>query len=266
MNTKLELAYLTDILLHDVIENNYNVITYSNLGAALSRKYDITLPPIEITKRLEDISYICFAMDLPLLSALVVRRGTYQPDDLFFNQFKELRRMPVTNKKQIHVSEVKQVMTCNDWKKLVNRLNEGRDTLKTEKKMDATKTIEDSQVSSDLITEETFLTQRNKKIKASIALGPVLRRDHLQVNQNPKKIEVLKTVYEVNTNIIAEVMYRANGMCESCGHLAPFYRKDDYSPYLEITYKVALDKGGEDSLENTMAVCPNCHMKKIYGS
>ncbi|HAS6064727.1 TPA: HNH endonuclease [Vibrio vulnificus] len=68
-----------------------------------------------------------------------------------------------------------------------------------------------------------------------------------------------------NPDVVAEVLERAKGNCECCGELAPFMRSKDGTPYLEVHHKVFLSKGGEDSVENAEALCPNCHRKKHFG-
>lgn len=53
---------------------------------------------------------------------------------------------------------------------------------------------------------------------------------------------------------------RAKGHCELCGEPAPFKRKEG-SPYLETHHIEWLSDGGADTVENTVALCPNCHRK-----
>lgn len=53
---------------------------------------------------------------------------------------------------------------------------------------------------------------------------------------------------------------RANGICDLCDSPAPFSSKDG-RPYLEEHHIVTLADGGPDSLDNTAALCPNCHRK-----
>lgn len=81
----------------------------------------------------------------------------------------------------------------------------------------------------------------------------------------PEKSEVKTSVYKRNPYVAAEVLYRANGICEHCKNPAPFY-KVDKTPYLEIHHKIPLSEGGEDSIENSIALCPNCHRHVHYGS
>jgi len=80
----------------------------------------------------------------------------------------------------------------------------------------------------------------------------------------PDKVLVTTTVYRRSPDVIAEVLIRANGICEECGEMAPFIRKNG-GPYLEVHHRVQLAKGGEDTVENAVAICPNCHRYAHYG-
>ena len=68
-----------------------------------------------------------------------------------------------------------------------------------------------------------------------------------------------------NPDVVAEVLDRANGHCESCRLPAPFARVTDGTPYLEVHHIVFLANGGEDTVSNAEALCPNCHRKKHFG-
>jgi len=57
-----------------------------------------------------------------------------------------------------------------------------------------------------------------------------------------------------------EVISRAHGICQLCDIKAPFKGKDGF-PYLEIHHIVSFQDGGSDSLDNLVALCPNCHRK-----
>ena len=52
----------------------------------------------------------------------------------------------------------------------------------------------------------------------------------------------------------------AAGTCQLCGEVAPFADKSG-DPFLESHHVQWLSKGGEDSIENTVALCPNCHRR-----
>jgi 5-methylcytosine-specific restriction enzyme A len=68
-----------------------------------------------------------------------------------------------------------------------------------------------------------------------------------------------------NEYVAAAALRRASGKCEICRNAAPFIAKASGAPFLEIHHKIRLADGGADTLENTVAVCPNCHRKAHYG-
>lgn len=60
---------------------------------------------------------------------------------------------------------------------------------------------------------------------------------------------------------VAEYVKRqANGRCDLCHAPAPFTDRRK-QPYLECHHIVWLAKGGADSIDNAVALCPNCHRK-----
>lgn len=50
------------------------------------------------------------------------------------------------------------------------------------------------------------------------------------------------------------------GMCELCGHEAPF-KTADGEPFLESHYVNWLSEGGSPTIDNLVVLCPNCHRK-----
>jgi 5-methylcytosine-specific restriction enzyme A len=92
------------------------------------------------------------------------------------------------------------------------------------------------------------------------------RRLRLQkAKKTPGTVTATTTLYVRNPDVVVEVLSRANGQCELCNSPAPFKRKADGSPYLEVHHKVQLSKGGEDTVENAVASCPNCHRREHFG-
>ena len=71
---------------------------------------------------------------------------------------------------------------------------------------------------------------------------------------------VVSDVYDRNVYISEYIKVLANGICQLCGKEAPFKDKQGM-PYLESHHIDWLANGGEDSIENTVALCPNCHKK-----
>ena len=81
----------------------------------------------------------------------------------------------------------------------------------------------------------------------------------------PGIVYVEQKVFVRNPDVVAEVLWRATGVCEKCKKRAPFKNRKDGSPYLEAHHLKTLADGGEDTVENAMALCPNCHRKAHHG-
>lgn len=86
-----------------------------------------------------------------------------------------------------------------------------------------------------------------------------------QSGRVPNRVAVTSYVFARNADVVAEVLWRASGVCQVCRKPAPFPRRTDKSPYLEVHHRVPLSQDGEDTLENAIALCPNCHRKAHYG-
>ena len=68
------------------------------------------------------------------------------------------------------------------------------------------------------------------------------------------------TQYDRSVWVAEYAKRRANGNCQLCGESAPFNNIKG-EPYLESHHIIWLSQGGDDSIENTVALCPNCHRK-----
>lgn len=77
---------------------------------------------------------------------------------------------------------------------------------------------------------------------------------------SPSASTVQTKVYYRDPSIAAYVKKRANGCCQLCGEKAPFADKNG-DPYLECHHIEWLSKGGLDSINNCVALCPNCHRR-----
>ncbi|WP_428827026.1 HNH endonuclease [Azonexus sp. IMCC34842] len=84
-------------------------------------------------------------------------------------------------------------------------------------------------------------------------------------DKKPRAIPTKGTTFLRNPDVVAEALFRANGVCERCHNEAPFRRALDGTPYLEVHHKKRLADDGEDSLDNAIALCPNCHRQAHYG-
>jgi len=81
----------------------------------------------------------------------------------------------------------------------------------------------------------------------------------------PEPIQVVSRAFRRNPDVIAEVLVRANGTCEECHSSAPFRRASDDTAYLEVHHRKYLSEGGEDTVANALALCPNCHRELHFG-
>ena len=83
--------------------------------------------------------------------------------------------------------------------------------------------------------------------------------------KKPTEVQVVSRAFRRNPDVIVEVLHRAAGKCELCNASAPFQRLSDGSPYLEVHHKVTLAAGGDDTVDNAYALCPNCHRREHFG-
>lgn len=81
---------------------------------------------------------------------------------------------------------------------------------------------------------------------------------------NPEKKEVSTTCYERDPHVVAWIIGNSKGICESCSEPSPF-KKSDGLFYLEVHHLKRLADGGSDTVNNAIAVCPNCHREFHYG-
>ncbi|NJR13449.1 MAG: HNH endonuclease [Phyllobacteriaceae bacterium] len=104
-------------------------------------------------------------------------------------------------------------------------------------------------------------------LKSALETSPQERQQHL-ANANPKPTtrQVTLNVFNRNPDVIVEILYRANGICEHCKNHAPFNRNTDGRPYLEVHHRIPLAEGGDDTVANAIALCPNCHREAHFGA
>lgn len=77
-------------------------------------------------------------------------------------------------------------------------------------------------------------------------------------NVMPRVRSVLRNEYERSVAVMAAALARANGTCANCGMSGPFKCADGRF-FLEVHHIIPLSEGGEDTLRNAVALCPNCH-------
>lgn len=81
----------------------------------------------------------------------------------------------------------------------------------------------------------------------------------------PSKGTVTTEQFVRNPDVVAARLHHASGICDDCKEPAPFIRKSNGLPFLEVHHIVTLANGGDDTFENTVALCPNCHRRRHFG-
>ena len=118
----------------------------------------------------------------------------------------------------------------------------------------------------NVISLDNLTADFNRAVQLSVDSAPAERQRRLNESDPlPARIAVTSTVFLRNPDVVAEVLLRARGNCESCGAPAPFKRASDGTPYLEVHHILPLAKNGKDTVDNAEALCPNCHRQKHFG-
>lgn len=112
----------------------------------------------------------------------------------------------------------------------------------------------------------SLFAEFDDQVSRSLSDSPEKRRKRLKsAPAKPRKVTVTTYVFVRNADVVAEVLYRANGACEGCMKEAPFMRRASGEPYLEVHHRTPLAQGGDDTVLNAIALCPNCHRQHHYG-
>ncbi|SDK77386.1 5-methylcytosine-specific restriction enzyme A [Modicisalibacter muralis] len=107
--------------------------------------------------------------------------------------------------------------------------------------------------------------QRREKRAARLA-DDELKKRAMNAPTIPGSRPAVAMQYARSPEVSEYAKRRANGYCELCEQPAPFQSKSG-EPYLECHHIEWLARGGEDTIENTVALCPNCHRKMhVIGS
>lgn len=111
---------------------------------------------------------------------------------------------------------------------------------------------------AELIENERYNEDVRQSVKADD--HTVLRIALERSDRECRKKSVISETYVRDPYISKAAKIHANGFCTLCKKVAPFQDKCG-NPYLETHHIIWLSKGGKDSLENVVALCPNCHKK-----
>ncbi|MDR3413125.1 MAG: HNH endonuclease [Formivibrio sp.] len=81
----------------------------------------------------------------------------------------------------------------------------------------------------------------------------------------PKTIETVRTDFVRDPFVVRAALLRSGGKCEMPDCKTVLFLKEDGIPYLEVHHITPLSEGGEDTLVNAAALCPNCHREQHHG-
>ena len=86
------------------------------------------------------------------------------------------------------------------------------------------------------------------------------------INPRPLQVQQIVNTYPRNNILKNYVKRRSSYSCEmpNCNYQG-FY-KDNREQYIEVHHIIPLSEGGEDSIWNTVALCPNCHRALHYAN
>lgn len=105
---------------------------------------------------------------------------------------------------------------------------------------------------------ETEMQNVASKEVTKLSIKELLRRT--EINSGIKTTTTETVVYYRDPYLNELVKRIADGKCQYCGNDAPFVDKNG-QPYLEEHHVKRLADGGSDTIDNVVALCPNCHRK-----
>lgn len=100
------------------------------------------------------------------------------------------------------------------------------------------------------------------KKDGSMLLAAIRRRR----NKKPRRRKVSVWVYERDPNVVAYVRQRAQYKCEMPGCAWVGFVAEDGNLFVEVHHIIPLSEGGDDTPENAVALCPNCHRFLHYAT
>lgn len=121
-------------------------------------------------------------------------------------------------------------------------------------------------ITPSFVTEKQLENSLQKDLIKAQKLSQKQRQNQLKKsNPKPERIITSQVAFKRNPYVIIEVLERANGICEKCFKHAPFKRDNGNTPYLEVHHIIPLSDNGDDTVENAIALCPNCHRHAHHG-
>lgn len=117
----------------------------------------------------------------------------------------------------------------------------------------ADRTLSDGQNTFEIFQESSLLDLPEQKIRKKI------EDTHPGDEDNTHTMKSVKD-YKRDPWVKALARKLAIGRCRLCDSRAPFQDNLGH-PFLEVHHVIPLSKGGSDTIDNVVALCPNCHRK-----
>lgn len=111
-----------------------------------------------------------------------------------------------------------------------------------------------------VVSEDLTKKRDENQEKEAVKLSDQELYERAKKIKNAGQRKVTTTVYERHIHVSEYVKRRAKGRCDLCGNSAPFNDRRG-NPYLECHHVHWLSRGGEDSIDNAVALDPSCHRK-----
>lgn len=103
------------------------------------------------------------------------------------------------------------------------------------------------------------LSQQRSRTARRLSNAELLERAR-QAPPKPSRRAGAGEIFVRNEFVAEHAKRRAGGKCDLCGQPAPFNDRRG-APYLECHHVEWLSRGGLDTIENTVALCANCHRR-----
>lgn len=200
-------------------------ITYQELGQEVGVHHHALGP------RLYEVGEICSELRYPPLSILVVNKKTGKPGGGFHKSFSNMpgyAAVTKDNEDQFLGPMRGAVWSVTDWGPLLQWMG-----------LEPVQSNEDSFIKLD---------------------DDLLKNKALEANPYPTHEQTSSIQHARNAYVVEYAKRRSKGICQLCDQHAPFVDSKG-SPFLEVHHIHWLSKGGQDSIYNVAALCPNCHRK-----
>lgn len=114
---------------------------------------------------------------------------------------------------------------------------------------------------------KALIVMQDADLAAALSLSSQDRQKHLpKPGHKPRMVTATTQAFLRNQFVVAEVLHQSKGHCGQCKAKAPFVKRTDGTPFLEVHHRIPLAENGDDTVANAIALCPNCHREAHHGA